>query len=356
MLTPSPTIPTLIALPIADPASGARPDLSSTPAMSSEPLDPLDQPILPSEPLPAEDLRVLDYLVEHGFEPAALDGLSSADRPRGQRLLDQLAILDAYPDPDVSETADDETLVAATMARIERADDERAARMKLAPLDERGSGRRFRLGDLIAVASVAILAVTVIVPLSSARRSQAIEARCADNLRLVSQGLVSYGIDHQAMPMAASLLPDLSTWVGYRNGDNLRHLAARQYCGPTCLACPGDAESDSCYALEVPTADSFRRLQSGPRHVLVGDRNPLVDLERHGQKVGSVALNAASHEGRGQNLLFSDGAVEFTTSPFMPALAAEGSGPDNIWLPFGDRLDALRSPPGRIPADTFLLH
>lgn len=309
--------------------------------------------------LSAADSRILDLLVDAGFDLGALPPLSADDRLRAERLVGLVRLIDVYPDGSSDEGVDAETLIAATLARVQQAEGERADRMRLDPAREadiRSGGRKgFRMGDLVAVASIAILATTVLVPLFNWRSAQAIDTQCANNLRMIAQGLEVYTASNDAMPMVAGLGPDLATWLGYSNADNLNVLAAQKYCPPGCMSCPGDTEANACYAYQAPTAERRPAWSLGPRVVVVGDRNPLIDLKRNGETIASVALNAASHSGRGQNLLFSDASVEFDDSPYLSDAGTLSI--DNIWLPFGDQADALTVPPGaRRVMDAFLLH
>lgn len=307
---------------------------------------------------------LLDRLFADGFDPASLperlEGLSDADRRRATRLSALLARLDDYPEETASSPdsagVDADTLVAATLARVALADTAREERMRIDP--ERVAPRRFRMPDLVAVASVAILAISVLVPLLNWARGNALEARCANNLRLVSAGIAQYVGDHRAMPMAASIVPSqLTDWTTLRHSDNLKTLAQGHYCGVACLNCPGDT-GGGCYAYRVPT-DRVDRVQPDlrPRAIVVADRNPLVELRRRGDLIARVTLNSACHEGRGQNVLRADGTVAFLAAPFVEVDAAvsQRADRDNIWLPFGNAADALDGPPSRV-VDTFLLH
>lgn len=317
--------------------------------------------------LSPDDARVLDLLIDARFDLAALSALSAPDRARAERLVAQFGLLEAYP-IDEDQGADADTLLDATMARIDRADRERSDRMRLDPVGSTSGRRGMRFPDLIAVASIAILAAVVLVPLLNWRNARAIDLKCENNLRLIAQGIESYTKTFDgAMPMSASILPDFAqefgSWLGYRNADNLNVLKDGHYCSLGCLCCPGDHDPNGCYAYQVATGERRPRWQNGPTAAVVGDRNPLVDLKRDGETVKSVALNSASHGGRGQNLLFSDGAILFSSSPYLPLPglpAGSGTG-DNIWLPFGDRADSLLAPPGGGSGagngvDAFLLH
>ena len=305
------------------------------------------------------DARLLDRLVDARFELTAMVDLSADDRVRAARLLGQLDLLDAYPEEGHLK---DDALLDATLARIDREAAARASRMRIDPERAVSIGRRLRLPDLVAVASIAILAAVVLVPLINWRNARALDLRCDNNMRLIAEGIEGYTQSFQGtMPMAvatASILPDVGSWLGYRNADNLTPLKAGAYCSEGCLCCPGDHDPSGCYAYQVVLGERRPQWQHGPRVAVVGDRNPLVDLKRNGETIASVALNSASHGGRGQNLLFSDGSISFVSSPYLP-LPESANGPgnavDNIWLPFGNRPDALTQRPGE-GVDAFLLH
>ena len=76
--------------------------------------NPPDQPSeLPTGPsLSDADMRVLDFLAEHGFDASRIELLPEADRPRAMALIGQMQVLDHYP----TESAED-SLVDATMDR-----------------------------------------------------------------------------------------------------------------------------------------------------------------------------------------------------------------------------------------------
>ncbi len=300
-------------------------------------------------PLCDADASLLDRLVEAGFDVEALGPLDANERRRAEILLAHFRLLESYP---ADESGSDD-LVEATMARIAKADEERSERMRIGP-SRMVFGRRVRLADFVAVASVALLAITVLVPIANWASGRSLELKCSNNLRLVASGLESYTNDQSALPMVASLFPSaLAEWAGYKNSDNLKQLSSLHYCNEHSLCCPGDHDPAGCYAYQVSGGSRRPAWNVGPRMVIVGDRNPLVDLRRHGQIIDSVVLNSDSHGGRGQNLLFTDGSVSFATSPYV---ADEATGrEDNIWLPFGDGAESLlRQPTAEV--DLFLLH
>lgn len=107
------------------------------------------------------DVAVLDALAEAGYEPAAIEHLSEDDRVRARRLLALLNLLDQDP---VVEGEDfrDETLIHATLARIDQYEARQAERMRIGSGDNRRFS--FRMGDLVGVAAALLLCVGLIWP------------------------------------------------------------------------------------------------------------------------------------------------------------------------------------------------
>ena len=78
--------------------------------------------------LSPQDQRLLDALVECEFDPEALEALSAEDRQRVGALMKLLDLLNDYPVEDA-----DDALVHATLARIDRHEEETASRMSFSP-------------------------------------------------------------------------------------------------------------------------------------------------------------------------------------------------------------------------------
>lgn len=324
-----------------------------------------------NRPDPAEHdaTDLVDLLFAEGFDreraERELAALPADRRARGERLLRLVEGLDRHEVP----LDDADTLVAATLARVAAEEEARGERMRIDP-ERVPLRRRRRLADMVAVASVAILATSLLVPLANWASGQALDARCANNLRLVSSGLAQYVADNGALPMAAGFSPStIGEWSRFRHASNLRTLIGGHYCDADCLRCPGDADADACYAYRVPTDEASLRPDLAPTSIVVGDRNPLIDLCRQGSQIVRVTLNSASHGGRGQNVLRADGTILFLADPRIgladprgtladprgaPADAPNAPS-DNIWLPFGNEPSALLNRPGRVE-DVFLVH
>lgn len=329
-----------------------------------------DEPIDRDARLSEADRRVLDRLADHGFDASCLEGLSIADRRRGERILGQLGLLDSYPDgiPDGLVTEPDaDLLVDATLARIDREESARAGRLRIRadPAASAAGPFRpsFRLADLVAVASAAILITTVAIPLVRSTRETSGRADCMNTLRRLAMGLDAYAEDFRgAMPVTAGFSlaggtgsgDAIGAWSRSRNGENLSPLVAGGYCNAGDLRCPCDRHGGAGvgWAYRIPAAGPG--WEGADRTAVAADRNPIADLTLAGRPIGSVILNSENHGGEGQNVLWSDGSIEFLS---IPCLQRPGPADhphltvDNIWIP-------APPPPGGEPAvriDIFLV-
>ena len=100
-----------------------------------------------------EDCRMLDRLVESGFDVEQLEPLSDEERERAHALENLFGLMEHYPVEDAQDT-----LLHATLARIDRDEDERADRMSI----ETGAVRsRISFPDFITVAAMVLIMASV---------------------------------------------------------------------------------------------------------------------------------------------------------------------------------------------------
>jgi hypothetical protein len=302
----------------------------------------------PNDSLGPDDQRLIDELVESGFDPEVIARLEGDDRPRVAKILGLLELLHDYP---VDEG--DETLVYATLARIDRHEEERAARLSFDAHQEEAEGfprRRIRMPDFITVAAVLLIATAVLWPSISQVRNHSIKMACENNLRHMGFAFGQYADDHGgAMPMAVAGAN--MTWETLHNVVNLGPLRAGNYCEQHHLSCPGVHEDSGVsgsysYQWQVPGASTRWGAGAGTT-VVLGDRNPLIDAFRAGEFVPPTSVSV-NHGGRGQNVLSTDGSTLWLERPLIGRA-------DNIWLPAGQvvlRAGALPAEPG----DVFLAH
>lgn len=296
------------------------------------------------------DARMLDALMEVGFDLSRLEPASPADRARAEALVAMLGHLDRLPAP---EPVSSESRVSSVMAHIDAAEGARRERMRLGAPTR--TVRRLRLPDIVSIAAVLLLAVGVGWPLASSMRNASLREACGRNLGTLSAGLDRYAGDHAGrLPMTASFAaifqpesksaaPERLDWRTYRHGESLELLRAHDYVGSRCLTCPGCEKDKGALAFRVPA--SGQRFNKGlVTGMLVADANPAIDFLRSGEEWRpGTTISSLNHSSQGQNVLFDDGSVRWLLSPIM----LNG---DSIWVP-RDGLDATALERGELPTD-----
>jgi hypothetical protein len=296
--------------------------------------------------LSPRDQRLLDALIECNFDREALESLTPDEQRRVDSLVGLFELLEDYPVEDA-----DEALVHATLARVDRHEEQAASRMTFsaaAEADELPARRRLRMPDFISVAAVILIGASVVWPVGTHLHRQSIDNRCANNMRRMAVAFDQYAIDFGgAVPIArAGMFP---TWNATRhNAVNLDPMLQGGYCDHGHLHCPG---AKGLYG------ESYSNQWQVPGHrliwgvdrvtVILGDRNPLIDAARSGKWMPALTISL-NHGGRGQNILVTDGHTEWLEQPLYKRS-------DNIWLPPGVAFLQGEIEPTD-PADVFLAH
>ncbi len=289
------------------------------------------------------DERLLDALVQCDFDLGALS-LSDDEHQRAEAIVGLLSLLDDYPVND-----SDDTLIDATLARINSYERDRVARMNIdAESVGSASSLRSRIPDFVTIAAVLLLGASIVIPVMHELRQRSIDTACANNLRMMGYAFGNYAADNDGrLPVAqAGLHSQWSRFVD--NMVNLAPLVSGGYCQQGHLDCPGhEGPPASSYSYQWQMPGSPTLWDSGRNRVTLGDRNPVIDALRAGDWMSPFALSL-NHGGRGQNVLVSDGSTMWLVQPVI-------GGGDNIWMPEGiDRLEE-----GVQPAsvnDVFLAH
>ena len=141
-----------------------------------------------------QDADLFDRLVNVEFNIDDLKGVDDQMRERARKLLGMMGLLDEYPVEAVS-AEDRETLISATMLRIDREMDDQAERMKLDPVARLP---RLRLREFVAVAAVLIAGLAIALPLfSKASRLENTNITQA-SLGNFSKALEAFADDHDS--------------------------------------------------------------------------------------------------------------------------------------------------------------
>ena len=315
-----------------------------------------------------DDQRAIDALVEAGFDArlvndrASVGGSSGGgiDPRRIKAVNNLLGLMNDYPVDDC-----EPALLDATLARIDRLEDERAARLNFDVRQEEahssgGGGRRIRMPDFITVAAVILIGVGILWPTLSVVRQKSMDDACANNMRQVGMGLSNYAADNNgAIPMARAGIGGFgglgatgASWDTVPNALNFRPLIEGGYCEHHHLNCPGHEEDQigPSYSYRWQNPQAPVQWHAGRSTPVFADRNPVIDAVRNGRVI-AVISGSINHGGRGQNVLINDGQVIWLKEPVFVSSGRR----DNIWLPNG--VEELR--PGELPRevlDVFLAH
>lgn len=269
------------------------------------------------------DAEMLDRLVDVGFELNQLEYLSPEETQRAKSILAMLGLIDAYPVEDASDT-----LIDATLARIDQYESQRAARMHISTSEIEPSSRGFkiRMPDLISVAAMILIAASVFLMISQGAREQSIQQECASNIAMIGHGLVNYGHQHNASTPTTQAA-SLGSFFGGTTPERIdpQVLVDEGYCKHNHLNCPGHSGESGGFSYHTQTTDSWNNLQS-KRIVffVIADRNPILnDLLSGGNP--DPLTPSGNHGALGQNLLRDD------VSTPIPAPAPVIGG-DMIWV------------------------
>jgi hypothetical protein len=293
------------------------------------------------------DARAADALAGAGYDAARVPEDLSA---RARRIE---AISGLISEPRASSTS----LVDSVMAKVERLDADRGDRMKLRP--ERGLGvgvvpilARWR--DVLSTAAVLMVATSVVWTLAGAASHYSQRASCLTGLGGVASAMTGYANDYRdGLPMATASMGGGTWWDVQRdkptsNSSNLFTLARKGYTALSSLACVGNPDACRSAQCETDAMDwanlnevSYSyQIMFGPhrpawngttRSVVLADRSPVVRRAILGEAIRPDE-NSPSHDGSGQNVLFSDGSAQWLRSPVL-------SSGDNIWLPMPMRVE-----------------
>ncbi len=302
--------------------------------------------------LSSNDQRVFDALVENGFDLNALGG-TAGEQARAKKINSLLELMHDYPVDDA-----DETLIHATLARIDRYEAAQQDRLNFANQEAVEMERRrgfsmsgLRKADLIAAAAAILLVASVVLPIMQSMRQQSLDAACRNNLRNMAVAFSLYAEDNEgAVPIARAGIG--GTWDRVSNAVNLKPLLTGQYCDHRHCRCPGNHDNlEMGYSYQWQRSEKPMRWDPRWLMVIMGDRNPVMDAARTGRFIDAMTMSP-DHSGRGQNILATDGATLWLGDKEIGPIVGQF---DNIWLPHGTR----QLMPGAQPRDfrdVFLAH
>ncbi|MBT3279528.1 MAG: hypothetical protein HN909_04400 [Phycisphaerales bacterium] len=225
---------------------------------------------------------------------------------------------------------------------------------------------RWRQWTSVAAASAIVLAMLTLIPAALNRlKTSHLRALCSTNLRTIGDGLSRWGSDHDdALPASGNS----SRWMTNdsqpvaSNSAGLYKLVTSDYnspetfrCASAKLTCPPAAPKSKDFASACDIHYSYQHMLNGRTERLSGARKPKIILSDRtplatwNQHFPNHQNDSSPNHQAGQNVLYTDGRVEWTTD------ADCGIGGDNIFSPksYKGNIDGTETP--EADDDTFLL-
>lgn len=214
------------------------------------------------------------------------------------------------------------------------------------------AGRGWRISDMVSVAAMALIGVSVLWPTMSYVNQKGRQIACKSNLGSVATAMGLYAGNHRdSLPVATAGFGGAPWWnvspnKPQANSSNLFTLARTGYSKLRDLACSGNPKAEVgevkkgaydwsnletiSYSYQVMGGHErpnwCRSQGPSPASIVVlADRSPVVLRAYYKQSIDPTE-NSPNHGGAGQYVLLADGSVNWMTSPNRP----DG---DNIWLP-----------------------
>lgn len=217
------------------------------------------------------DAYMLDRLVDAEFDPAKINDLDQADQARLDRIVSILGLLDSYPAGELS-SDDRDTLVNATLTRIDLAEEERTDQMRLEP----GSGFTSKLGvpELIAVAAIIMIGMSIIFPMLKATRDSSTHSIHRNNLAQIGGAFFNHADEHEGI-LAHTNAPEWDTLFGEStNRLDMQPLVDNGY-----LHTGMTGECDPLWSYQTQPRTHLFTNSMPTRTVLMGNRNPYMTQE-----------------------------------------------------------------------------
>lgn len=239
-----------------------------------------------------------------------------------------------------------QALIERTLAAVEKAETERAGRMRFEEAEAAG-GSRFRLSDLVSIAAMLLILGSVALPAMQGVTRHREQAACMANMQVAARAFGTYaGSNADMLPMATAGFG--GSWMDVGNPErsnsaNLFTMPREGYLPLDDLACPSNPNAvfgkpqpgmmdwgsmdEISYSYRVMPNGGLRMTIAVPsttRVVVMADRSPVTLRASRGEMIYPEE-NSPNHGGRGQHVLRLDGSASWAAYPVI-----EG---DNIWLP-----------------------
>lgn len=214
------------------------------------------------------------------------------------------------------------------------------------------NSKGFTLIELLIVIGIIGLLAGILLPVLSRAKESARRTQCASNMRQIGMGLIMYANENE------DVFPRDTTTVVERPAMRSFNLLFNTYVSDNRIfKCPSDVTVTNATNAGMSPAtadDSFDQTECSYgydfTHTQADDAGVALASDRPPVNPNAIA-NSPNHNGRGQNVVYIDGHVEFVNSPLAGRYEADGVTRDNIFLNTAG--DAAASSGG---PDTSILH
>ncbi len=196
-----------------------------------------------------------------------------------------------------------------------------------------GESKGFTLMELLIVIGIIGLLAGILLPVLSRAKESARRTQCASNIRQIGMGLIMYANENEEV-----FPQDVTTVVERPSMRSLNMLYNTYISDKKIFKCPSDAKVTKLTnaGMSISTAnDSFDQIECSYgydyTHTQADDAGVALVSDRPPANPSAIA-NSPNHKGRGQNVVYIDGHVEFVNSPLAGWFEADGVTRDNIFL------------------------
>jgi len=191
----------------------------------------------------------------------------------------------------------------------------------------------FTLIELLVVIAIIGILAGILLPVLSRARESARKTQCMSNVKQIGMGLIMYANENsETFPSSTASNPSMAS---------LNMLYDTYISDNKVFNCPSDTSVTAATnaGMSVYTSggsQAFTQTQSSygydRSHTQADDADVALLADRPPAGTPDSTTSSANHNGRGQNIVYVDGHVEFVNSPLAGWYSSDGTTRDNIYL------------------------